>query len=566
LKRSKRKRQSGGSSSDHRVHRYARDVVSGAIVAGPYVRAACQRHLSDLDAGHYHFDAGAADIAINFFEQVLRLPDTVGEDGDPLPFALTPANAFIVGSLYGWKRADGYRRFREAYIEMGKGNAKTPLLAGIGLFGLCMDGERAPQIYSAATGLEQAKILWNDADGMVECSELSSRIVRSHNNLAHPASMGFFRPISKEKRSKSGPRPHYGLIDEVHEHPDAVVINRLRAGAKRRKQPLFVEITNSGFDRTSICWQHHEHSVRVLEGTIEDDQWFAYVCALDEGDNPLEDEACWPKANPNLGYVIQPEYLRRQVQNAANIPSETNDVLRLNFCVWTQSHTRFFDMAKWHACAAVSVPDDALDGVPGFGGLDLGQSDDFSAFVGVWPLEDGTIAVRCRFWLPEAALEKYPHRPYEQWQRAGLLTVTEGEVSDFDAIEDAVAELGDEWGLKEIGYDKRFAQQMAQHLVGRGLTMVDTPQGFFLNESLKRTNELVTKQQIAHGGNAILGWMAANAVVRHGRQKEIRLDKDAAKEKIDGIAALAMAMSRFIVQPAGTESIYETRGLATIGG
>jgi phage terminase large subunit-like protein len=541
-------------------------VLDGRIVAGPLVRAACERHFADLSAGRYVFDEAAADLAIGFFEGVLRLPDTLDEDGDPSPFLLTPANAFIVGSIYGWQRPRGGRRFREIYIEMGKGNGKTPLLAGIGLFGLCMDGERAPQIYSAATGLEQAKIMWDDADRMVECSELSTRIVRSHNNLAHPASMGFFRPISKEKRSKSGPRPHYGLIDEVHEHPDAVVINRLRAGAKRRTQPLFVEITNSGFDRTSICWQHHEHSTRVLDGTIEDDQWFAYVCALDEGDDPLKNEACWIKANPNLGYIIQSEYLRRQVQNAANIPSETNDVLRLNFCVWTQAHTRYFDMAKWHACGTLSVDHDAIAGMQGFGGLDLGQSDDFSAFIGIFPLDDGLLAVRCRFWLPEAALQKYPHRPYAQWQRAGLLTVTEGEATDFDAVESDVFELASEWGLREVAYDKRFASQMAQHLVGRGLTLVDTPQGFFLNEAIKRTNELVIEQKLAHGGNAILSWMAANAVVRHGRNKEIRLDKDAAKEKIDGIAALVMAMSRFIVQPAEAESIYERRGLTTIGG
>jgi phage terminase large subunit-like protein len=223
-------------------------------------------------------------------------------------------------------------------------------------------------------------------------------------------------------------------------------------------------------------------------------------------------------------------------------------------------------MAKWHACGTLSVDHDAIAGMQGFGGLDLGQSDDFSAFIGIFPLDDGLLAVRCRFWLPEAALQKYPHRPYAQWQRAGLLTVTEGEATDFDAVESDVFELASEWGLREVAYDKRFASQMAQHLVGRGLTLVDTPQGFFLNEAIKRTNELVIEQKLAHGGNAILSWMAANAVVRHGRNKEIRLDKDAAKEKIDGIAALVMAMSRFIVQPAEAESIYERRGLTTIGG
>jgi len=544
----------------HRVDQYADRVHTGEFVAGPLVRLACARHLEErrlalTKAGHprgFWFDEAAANHIIEFFETVLRLPDTLDPDGEPIPFLLTPANTFIVGSLFGWKLAEqygGWRRYRESYIEMGKGNAKTPVAAGIGLYGLTMDGEQAAEIYSAATGIDQAKLCWLDAQRMVDASpELSDIIYQSQNNLAYEPTMSFFRPVSNEKRGKSGPRPHICLIDELHEHADAVIVNKLRAGAKRRKQPLFFEITNSGFDRTSICFQHHDHSRKVLEGILEDDRWFSYVCGLDEGDDPLTDKACHVKANPNLGIVIHQDYLDRQVANAKNIPAETNTVLRLNFCVWTSQHIEAWDMGKWRQAGAdLHVTERDLLGHPCFGGLDLGQNDDFAAWVRIWDLPE-CVAIKCRFWLPRAALQKYPDRPYAEWERAGLLEVTDGNTTDLDLIEDAVIDDARSDGVKEIAYDKRFAQQLALHLQGAGLTVVDTPQGFALNESIKNVAKLIADMEIAHGNNLIMTWMMDNTVLRNGRNKEVRIDKDAAKEKIDGPSALVMANARRIAQ------------------
>jgi phage terminase large subunit-like protein len=549
----------------HRVDRYALDVDSGRIVAGPLVRLAAARHLRDRHAaakksghpGGYYFHEAAADHIIEFFEGVLRLPDTLDDDGDPVPFLLTPANTFIVGSIFGWKRADGYRRFREAYVEEGKGNAKTPLAAGIGLYGLVMDGEMAAEIYSVATGIEQARICWRDADRMVDASpDLAELIYRSTDNLSYAATYSWFRPLTKEKRGKSGPRPHFVIFDEEHEYADAVVVNKMRAGMKRRRQPLSLGITNSGFDRTSVCWHHHEHARKVLEGIVEDDQLFAYVCSLDEHDDPLTDKSCHIKANPNLGVIIQQEYLDRQVQNARNIPSETDMVLRLNFCVWTSSFQRAIDLNLWLQCKPLPRESE-LVGVPCFGGLDLGQSDDFSAWVRIWVLDDGRVAVKPRFWLPQAALTKYPDRSYGQWQRAGLLEVTDGNTTDYDTIEAAIEEDCHRDGVRTVGYDKRFAEQLAQHLVGRGIDMVDQPQGFQLNEAIKRKGELIATGDLCHGGNEILTWMASNYITQRGLRGELRPDKAKAADKIDGQVALDMALAIWVRQPAQREPQFQ---------
>lgn len=547
----------------HRVHQYARDVLKGKVCVGPLVFKACERHerdLKDAKTKGFYFDEDAADHAIDFIEKWIKLPDTSDENGQPKPFLLQPWQVFIVGSIFGWKWASSkHRRFRNCYIEIGKGNGKTPLLAAIGLYGLMMDGHKAPEIYAAAADRDQAMIMFRDAVRMADASPaISDRVRRTGiehvTNLAY--GLGFFRPFSREQGAKSGTRPHMGLIDEVHEHPNADVINKMRAGAKGNRDALFAEITNSGTDRTSICFQHHEHSRKIVEGTVEDERWFCYVCTLSDGEDPLTDEACWIKTNPNLGVSIHREYLQDQVSAAKNISAETNTVLRLNFCVWTQQHTRAIDMAQWQRCQG--MPSDAeLRGMPCFGGLDLGQSDDLSAWIRIWDLEDGRVAVKLRVWIPRATLERYPNRPYVQWERAGLLEVTDGNTTDYDVIENAVMTDCQNDGVRSVAYDKRFAEQMAQHLIGAGIDMIDQPQGFQLNEAIRRKLELIATGELCHGHNPILGWAADNYVVRNGTKGDVRPDKEKAQDKIDPQVALDMAIAVWIRQPVEPELTAE---------
>ncbi len=236
------------------------------------MRQACQRHLNDLTEGPergLRFDKELAQHAIDFFPAFLRLVE--GDNADK-EFELQPFQQFIVGSIFGWLAEDGYRRFRTAYVEIGKGNGKTPMAAGIGLYGLCFDDEAGAEIYSAAVTRDQAKILFSDAEKMAKASSALRRLI-SFNvaNLAVLGTNSFFRPISSEARALDGKRVHMALIDEIHEHPNPLVVDKMRAGTKARRQALIFEITNSGYDRHSVCWTHHELSTKVLSGIIEND-------------------------------------------------------------------------------------------------------------------------------------------------------------------------------------------------------------------------------------------------------------------------------------------------------
>lgn len=560
------------------VTQYATDVVEGRIVAGRLVVLACKRHLDDLEHQEekgLDWRPEEAQRVIDFFAEVLCLPEetaaeeVVGEvpPVDGSPFILSPHQQFIDGSLMGWYTKAGYRRFRDSYDEEAKGSGKTPNGAGLMIYMLVADEERGAQCYFAAVGKDQAKLAFADAEKMVDASPaLRGKIRKTVNNLAVLETGSFLRPISSEKRGLDGKRVHGAHLDEEHEHPTNVVVSKMRRGTKGRRNALVHRTTNSGFDRTSICWHDHDYSRQVLEGAVVDESWFAYVCGLDpcakclsEGKEfPTDDCAdCddwrtegphWLKACPNLGVSVSWQYYRELVRQAKGRPDAVSDLLRFNFCCWTQAVSRAISMPHWRGCQPMPA-DSELVGAPCFGAFDLGQSDDLSAWVRGWNLEDGRLAVKCRFWLPKAALLKYPDRPYDEWQRAGLLTVTDGDTTDYDLIEAKIAEDCDTDGIREVAYDKRFAEQMAQHLIGQGITMVNTGQGFQLNEAIKRMLELITEGKICHGNHAILTWMAANYVVLKGKFNEMRPAKERASDKIDGVVALNMLIDRIVRQP-----------------
>lgn len=247
------------------VEAYARSVLEERVVAGRLVRLACQRHLDDLATGNMRgltWDLKAARHAIEFFG---HLRHSTGEWAGK-KFVLQPWQQFIIGSLYGWKRADGLRRFRTAYIGVARKNGKSAMLAGTALYALVADGEMGAQVYAAATTRDQAKIVFGEAERMVEASPaLRSRVTRTVNNLAVLPTSSWFRPLSADASKMDGLNVHFAAVDEVHEHASPEIVQKLNTATGARRQPLIFEITTAGHDRHSVCRQHHEFSVKALE-------------------------------------------------------------------------------------------------------------------------------------------------------------------------------------------------------------------------------------------------------------------------------------------------------------
>jgi len=528
------------SAKTDRATAYARAVKSGRIVTGKPVRLACERHLRDLKRKDLVWKLDQAERAIEFFADML-----VFEDGKP--FLLEPFQCFIVGSIFGWYTKAGDRRFRTAYCEIGKGNGKSPLAAGIGIYGLVADGEPAPEVYAAAVTHEQARIVFKDATRMVEESpELKELIHPQVGSLTIPSEYATFRPVSSEHRSLDGLRVHMGLIDELHEHPSALVVDKIRAGTKSRRNALIFEITNSGYDRHSVCWNHHEYSLKVLEDVIPNDSWFAYVCSLDDGDD-WRDERCWVKVNPGLGSIIQKKYLSELVEVAKGMPTQENLVRRLNFCEWTEQSVRAIPMEEW-ARGASPIDAEALRGRSCFAGLDLARVNDLSALELLFPpVADGELwKVLSFFWCPEDDIGSRSLRdrvPYDVWARQGFLIATPGNTTDYGFIEAKVLELAGQYQIKGIGFDRTFAGEIVQSLMAENLNMVEVGQGFLsLAAPTAELLRMVKAGELQHGNHPILTWMASNLACATDAAGNLKPDKEHSAEKIDGISALDNAL------------------------
>ncbi|MHC9014015.1 terminase large subunit [Stenotrophomonas bentonitica] len=610
--------------SNCRTSEYPLAVVSGKVVAGPHVRNACRRHLKDLEeAGErgLYFDREAADKKIAFFEEVLRLSEGQFEGK---PFNLHPSQAFKIGSLFGWKQADGERRFRRAYIEEGKGNGKSPMAGGIALIGLCADQEAGAQVYAVASHKDQAGILFRDAVKMVKASPaLKKRLQFSGGegkeyNIAHHKSQSYFRPASRDVgKTGSGYRPHFVLADEVHEMADGRIIEMMENGFKFRRSPLLFMITNSGSDRNSVAWAEHEHAVKVAAGSHEavtdpsfigdviDDKTFSFVCGLDEGDDPLEDPQCWLKANPMLGITITEEYLAGRVSQAKQLPSKLNEILRLNFCMWTDA-----DQA-WMSRDTVEPSLQEFDPADHHGakvhlGLDLSQNRDITALGAV--VETGTTEVTVEVegkkkvvskptfdawveaWTPGDTVKARELRdklPYSTWIRNGHLHGPKGQTISFRHVAQTLAEYDRDYEIAQVAYDRYAFRKFEEEVndLGLSISFVEHPQGglkkgkppeeavkaaaaakkpppegLWMPGSVRLFEEALLEGRVRIRGNPVLVSAIMSAVIECDKWENRWLSKARSVNKIDAAVALVMAFgsAHSAVKPA---SVYERRGI-----
>lgn len=546
---------------------YSKDCITDTRHVCQKHRWACERFLNDLKKSGtkdfpYIFDE---EKALRFFEWAALHKHTKGVlAGEPIEF--TPIQRFIFGNVYGWIHQEtGLRRFRKAYWQVARKNAKSQSLAIVGDYELMALGEPMSEVYIGATKSMQAKIIYNEVVAMLKrCPLLKGKWHESYGVIRHPKSDSILRALSKDDgKTGDGLNPQCGLIDEYHAHPTDEILEVINTGMVARRQPLLFIITTAGTNFGGPCYRVEYPLVeKILDPSLDFDvaDYFCMVNELDrdqEGNliDDVKDEECWVKANPIA--ATYPEGLaniRSKLASALESPEKMESFLTKNMNLWVnQSAMSYMDMAKWKERGAITkIPVD-LYGRSAYVGIDLSRRIDLTAAGIIVPIDvDSAVqyVVRAHGFIPEdtvAVHEKTDKVPYRAWAKAGYLTITPGDVVDYRFIESWIHETTDDLGVnvKELCYDPYNATHFAQDFDAQGITTVEVRQGMrTLSEPTKAFREEAYRGNILHEPNPLLDWAVSNAVTKRDHNENIILDKEKSTNRIDPIAAVINAFSR----------------------
>lgn len=543
---------------------YSHDVLGGQVVACQKHKWACQRFLDDLaredtDDFPYVFDEAKA---IRFLNWMKLFPHTKG----PLAGTLkdpAPIEMFIFGNIYGWvHRETGYRRFRQAYWQVGRKNAKSQDLAIVGLYEMAGMKEASAEVYVAATKKDQTRFVWDEADAIYRRSDLRDAFKTAYGVIKHPKSNSYFARLTEEDKKKGdGSNPQCGILDEYHAHETDEYYNVLSSGMKTRTQPLLIIITTAGFDLKNPCYRdEYDYISKILnpDVPIDNDRYFAMVNELDkdpEGNliDNIADEACWIKANPILATTKEGmEAIRAELKVAQDKPEKMRDFLTKTLDVWVNMRSSgYMQMDKWALCKSGEgnqFPD--VSGLQVTAGLDLSSTIDLTSVSFEVTLPDGRFAVMSHSFMPEDTLEekrKTDKAPYDRWIKQGWITATPGAQVDYHAVLDYIVQTYETygWAKGEVCFDRYHASWLTQELAKLGFIPVDIPQQIpALTEPTKDFRAKVYNKKVIHDNNEVLTWAMSNAVARIDYNRNIMLDKSKSSDRIDPAAALMNAHVR----------------------
>ncbi len=540
--------------------RYAEDVLSGKQVAGKHIISAVNRHLADMENGRDRglwFDHAAGQQIIDFTQQLRHWKGK--KAGTPI--LLEPNQVFYLYSLFGWKRDNGTRRFRKSYKEIARKNGKTTECAAKGMFTAYLDNEPGAQVYFVATKEDQARIGFKDVQEIIKKTPGLSSIFQSFvKSVVCEDESSFLKPLGSDSDTQDGFDPHHAIIDEYHAHPTDGMLNVMESGMGAREQPLIDIITTAGFNKHYPCYQFRKVMVDILEGRLQDDSLFGMIFTIDEKDE-WQDESVWVKANPNLHASVYLDNLRDMSRAARNEGGEKEVNFRTkNLNEWTDAEKTWIPDDIW-VKAGVTFGADSLNGATCYGGLDLAVVDDFSALTLSFPMDDGTFKQLYYFWIPEWTVERRVKKglsSLRNWIEAGFVKVTDGNVTDFDVIQQDIVELAERFNIVSIAADRNLANQLINNLNANGVNVTAFNQGI-VNMSTP-TNEferLVRKGELNHGNNPVMRWMMGNVTIRRNAQGGVMPDKDKSSEKIDGIVASIMAWGEWNTFIKGQAESYE---------
>lgn len=534
---------------------------------GRWVRLAAKRFLEDLKRAKkkdcaFYFDPWHAIDACDFIE---KLPHVEGE-WETENVVLHPSHVLFVVQLFGFRNQDGTRRFTTALFAVARKNAKSFLCSAVLLYCFCCEKENGPQVVSAATTGQQARIIFNVAKRMVEkLPDLREAFTLEAfaNAIARYEVGGTFKPINAKASTQDGLNPSHTGIDEIHAHKNHDLLNVLKSAAGARRNPLFLYTTTEGYESPGPWAEIRHFAKQLLQGLVEADHFLVLYFALDDEDKSENiksdddfDESKWIKANPLM--EVNPlllKEIRKEAIEAKQMPGRHAEfkIKRLNRP--SSAAGGWVNLVKWKACNG-EIDLEWLKQFPCWGGLDLASTRDLTSFRLIWAVE-GVIYTHGWRFVPTAAVQYRTERglvPYQAWVQSGKLIESGHDVTDYDAVESCILDAKSQFDIRMIGYDLWNAQQISKKLIDAEVPMQEFIQGTkSFHPAMKELEVAYIGGKFAHGNDPVLNWNASNLIARTDQNMNTAPDKKKSAEKIDDMVALLMAIGMMLTAEEASE-------------
>lgn len=464
---------------------------------------------------------------------------------------LEPWQKCVIANMFGWIRPDGMRRYREVFFFVPRKNGKSLLSASIGNYMFFCDGEPGAEIYVAGAERDQASLCWNMSKQMIlnePYLDKRCKIYTASRSITNEKDGSFYRPISADAGTKHGFNAHCCLIDELHAHRNAELMDVLITSTGARKQPMIVYLTTSDYEREgSPCNERHDYAGKVRDNIIKDSRFLPVIYEATVDDDWTKQEV-WEKANPNLGVSISLEFLERECKKAIESPAFQNTFKRLYLNIRTEQDVRWINMERWDA-SGDEMDIECLEGHRCYAGVDLASVSDLCALVLYFPEQKACLSY---FWVPKDSAIKRSEKNrigYMGWHDSGDLYLTDGNVADYDIIRAKLNELNMIYEIREVAIDRWNSTQMQTQLSGDGFEVVPFGQGFgSMSAPTKELEKMILSGELQHFGHPVLRWCASNVSVEIDHAENMKPSKKKSTEKIDGIVSLIMALGRAMVE------------------
>lgn len=525
-------------------HSYAQAVRTGKIIACKRIKQVVERYFSDLENPHFYFD----EEVVKRFIAFSRLCPHVKGHLRGQPIILSDWQVFLFANLLGFKhQSTGLRKYRSAYVQVARKNAKSTVAAILANWFLVME-KGQQDIYTAAVSRDQARIVFDDAKQMAILSKpLKKRLTIQQHKMIYPQNNSLMRPLASKSSTIEGTNPSLAIVDEYHLHTDNSVYSALELGQGARPEGLLFAITTAGSNTISACKQHYDYCCQILDGTEKNDSLFVMIFELDD-ENEVDTPEMWIKANPNIGKSIPYADFENTIAKARGIPSEWVEMLTKRFNVWCNGTTPWLGEGNWKQCERHYSEEEQIGKIC-YMGLDLSSTNDLTSICYAFPHEQNRVRLITRHYIPEYQLHNVANKNraiYQQWVRMGWLHPTKGDCIDYDRIRDDILKDSEKWEIKMIGFDVWNATHLRTQLQGAGLEVEPFPQTYQRFSPVAKSVEvLINRQIIEHNGDPVLAWALSNVVMEADANANIKPNKKKSANKIDPAIAFLMAFGTY---------------------